>query len=215
MSRQMKRPTIGGPLGLRATIRLMLDLGRQFAAIRGKFGHYLLVQPDVHAGGIIAVTGVTELLGKVLARTEAGIDVERLHQVDDRGAPCQLFALCGSCLVHDGCDIDGLCRRSRRRRSGARGRTTSCWRGVGLGAEDRAHNFPENTHRLLPLNLKVVKGLNSTFPGSRQHRAGSPRTLTAPNTIANARRSSASAGRWLNNAGITWRAFAHCDVCVA
>jgi hypothetical protein len=53
-----------------------------------------------------------------------------------------------------------------------------------------------------------VKGLNSTFLGSRLHRTGLPRTLTVSNAIANAGRSSELAGRWLNNDGITWRAFA-------
>jgi hypothetical protein len=158
-----KRPAIGGPHGLHRTLKpgcrqaLVLDLGRQLAAIRRKLGHHLLVQPDVHAGGIIAVAGVTEFLGKLLAGAEAGIDVKRLHQIDDRGAPCQLFTLGGSRLVHDGCDIDGLCRRRRsRRRSSARGRTASCRRSFGLGTEDRTHDFPENTHCLLPVNLKIV-----------------------------------------------------------
>jgi len=72
----------------------------------------LLVQPDVHARGIIAVAGITELLGEFFPRAEAGIDIERLHQVDDRGAPFQFFLLGGDRLVQDGRDIDG-CGRSR------------------------------------------------------------------------------------------------------
>jgi hypothetical protein len=46
----------------------LLDFGRQLATIRREFGHHLLVQPDVHAGGIIAVAGVAEFLGKFFAR---------------------------------------------------------------------------------------------------------------------------------------------------
>jgi hypothetical protein len=44
----------------------VLDLRRQLAAVGGKLDHDLLVQPDVHGGGIIAVAGVTELLRKLL-----------------------------------------------------------------------------------------------------------------------------------------------------
>src|SRR5689334_397649 len=58
--------------------RSVLDLGRQLAAIGGELGHHLLVQPDVHARGVVGVTAIAELLGQLLARSEAGIDVERL-----------------------------------------------------------------------------------------------------------------------------------------
>src|SRR5262245_26960878 len=51
--------------------RSVLDLRRQLAAIGRELGHHLLVQPDVHAGGIVGVAGVAELLGKFLARREA------------------------------------------------------------------------------------------------------------------------------------------------
>src|ERR1700681_26058 len=93
--------------------RSVLDLRRQLAAVGGKLDHDLLLQPDVHGGGIIAVAGVAELLRELLARGEAGIDIERLHQVDDRGAPFQLFALGGNRLVEDGRDVDGCRGRSR------------------------------------------------------------------------------------------------------
>src|ERR1700716_695806 len=91
----------------------VLDLRRQLAAVGGKLDHDLLVQPDVHGGGIIAVAGVAEFLRKLLARGEAGIDIERLHQIDDRGAPFQLFALGGNRLVEDGRDVDGCRGHSR------------------------------------------------------------------------------------------------------
>src|SRR5258708_2126882 len=58
----------------------VLDLGRQLAAIGRELGHHLLVQPDVHAGGVVGVAGVAQLLGEFLARRETGIDVERLHE---------------------------------------------------------------------------------------------------------------------------------------
>src|SRR5689334_22373851 len=94
---------------------LMLDFRRQLAAIGGELGHDLLVQPDVHAGGVVGVTGIAKLLGEFLAGGEAGVDVERLHQVDDRGPPFQLLMLGGHRLVQDRRDVDALRGRRRRR----------------------------------------------------------------------------------------------------
>ena len=73
---------------MRASIRVystcsVLDFRRQLAAIGRELRHHLLVQPDIHARGIIGVAGIAELLGKLLPRGKTGIDVERLHQVDD------------------------------------------------------------------------------------------------------------------------------------
>src|SRR5258707_15887765 len=56
-------------------IRLVLDLRRQLAAVRSELRHHLLVQPDVHARGIVGVAGVTELLRKFFARGKAGVDI--------------------------------------------------------------------------------------------------------------------------------------------
>src|SRR6202022_4998940 len=72
-----------GPFAdVRWTSQSVLDLGRQLAAIGSELGHHLLVQPDIHAGGIVGVAGIAEFLGELLARGKAGVDVERLHQVD-------------------------------------------------------------------------------------------------------------------------------------
>jgi hypothetical protein len=151
------------------------------------------MQPDIHAGGIVGVAGVAELLGELLARRDAGIDVERLHQVDDRGAPCQLFFLAGNRLVEDGRDIDGLRRRSRCCRGRSRaagwgsrtacGRRTACRRCRGRGAEDRAHNFAENTHRFLPVNQKKCERFERHFI-YRRARTGS--FESPPNSLSNA-----------------------------
>jgi len=62
---------------------------------------------DVHGRGIM-VSRCNQFLRELLARSEAGIDLERLHQVDDRGAPFQLFAGGGGGLVDNGRDVDGL-----------------------------------------------------------------------------------------------------------
>src|SRR5262245_31495522 len=138
----------------------VLDLRRQLAAVGGELGHHLLVQPDVHAGGIIGVAGVAELLGKLLARREAGVEVESLHQIDDGVLPVQLLLLGRDRLVEDGSDVDCLRRGCR----GSCGRAAGCGatcsratrrRGAGLAAEDRIHDRPENTHASLPINLKM------------------------------------------------------------
>jgi hypothetical protein len=125
-------------------------------AVRGKLPHHLLVQPDIHAGGIIGIAGVAEFPGKLLARSKAGVDIERLHQIDNRGAPLQFFFLGRGRLVQDRSDIDGLSRcgrraASRRSRSGSRTRASAaaCRGCIRLGAEDRAHDFSENTHGFL------------------------------------------------------------------
>src|SRR4051794_4642471 len=135
-------------------ISSMLDLGWQLAAIGSELGHHLLVQPDVHARGIIAVAGIAQFLCEVLARTEAGINIERLHQIDNRGSPFQPFLLRGHRLVQNRCDVDGLPGRSRRR--AARGCAAAGWSGGGLATEDRAHDFSENTHRSLPMDMKMA-----------------------------------------------------------
>src|SRR5205085_8933135 len=120
-----------------------------------KLGHHLLVQPDVHAGGIVGVAGVAELLGKLLARRETGVDVERLHQVDDGVLPVELLSLGGDRLVEDGSDVDRLCRRRRGCCGTAAGRRTARRCRAGLAAEDRVHDRSENTHASLPMNLKM------------------------------------------------------------
>src|ERR1700722_1688736 len=143
--------------------RSPFDVGWQLATIGSELGHHLLVQPDVHAGGVAGVAGVAKFLRQLLARGKTGMDIARLHQIDDRGPPLQLFALGLDRLVQDGRDIDGLSRRSRcgRRssaggrscRTGGRARSRTAARrcGVRLGTEDRAHDFSENAHHLLPV----------------------------------------------------------------
>src|SRR5258705_8437504 len=139
--------------GTVAIPRSMLQIGRNFAAIRGQFGHHLLVQPNIHAGGVAGITGVAEFHGKLLASAQAGVNVERFHQIDNRRSPLQLFLLVSDGLIENRCDIDGLCRRrsriaaatcrSSRGRGGARGR-------LRLGTEDCAHDLAKNAHVLLP-----------------------------------------------------------------
>ena len=52
---------------------LVLDLRWQLASVGRKLGHYLLVQPDIHARGIVGVAGVTELLRRVELRQRSSL----------------------------------------------------------------------------------------------------------------------------------------------
>src|SRR5262245_52481243 len=58
-----------------------LELGRNLAAILGELGHDLLVQPDVHGGGVVHVAAVFELLSELLACRQAAVEIQELHQV--------------------------------------------------------------------------------------------------------------------------------------
>src|SRR3954466_11097595 len=53
--------------------RLMLDVGRKLAAIGRQLAHHLLVQPDIHAGAVIAVARKAEFLREFLSRRQAGV----------------------------------------------------------------------------------------------------------------------------------------------
>jgi hypothetical protein len=68
--------------------------------------HHLLVQPDVHGGGIAGIPGVVQFLRQFLAGLQAGIDVQQLKQVDDRGAPVQRLPGLGGFGIENGLDID-------------------------------------------------------------------------------------------------------------
>jgi len=88
----------------------MFDLRGQLASAGGELGHDLLVQPDIHAGGIIGVAGIAQLLGKFLSCGEARIYVERLHKVDNRSPPFQLLMFCRDGFIQNRRHIHGLCR---------------------------------------------------------------------------------------------------------
>ncbi|GCC45023.1 hypothetical protein chiPu_0028860, partial [Chiloscyllium punctatum] len=107
-----------GPARLKAGRSSGLDVGRQLAAIGGELGHHLLMQPDIHGGGVVGIAGVVQLLRELLARRKARVEAERLHQVDDRGAPVELLAGGRRRLVDDRSDIDRLRRRRPWRRRG-------------------------------------------------------------------------------------------------
>ena len=152
---------------MRASIRVystcsVLDFRRQLAAIGRELRHHLLVQPDIHARGIIGVAGIAELLGKFLARGE---DWNRCRAPSSgRRSRCATPAF-PSWLRRP-------CPGSERRRPSARAPPQArqlrrlqrelfprLLRRVGAAvapaAEDRAHDFSENAHRSLPVDLKM------------------------------------------------------------
>ena len=61
----------------------MLQIVGDFPAAGREFGHYLLVQPNVHAGRVVHVASMNKFLSKLLASAKARVDVERLHQIDN------------------------------------------------------------------------------------------------------------------------------------
>jgi hypothetical protein len=79
---------------------------RNFTTIRGKLGHDLLVQPDVHVCRVAGVSGVAKLLRKLLARGQAGVNIKRFHQVDDRTRPTGTTLFDGDCYP----ELTGGCR---------------------------------------------------------------------------------------------------------
>jgi len=76
-----------------------------FAAVFGEFDHDLLVQPNVHRRRIFRAPGVVELGGKLLARGEAAVELEKLPQIDDRLSPIEILGGGFGEFVHDRGDV--------------------------------------------------------------------------------------------------------------
>ena len=95
-----------------------LDVAGQFTAIGCKLPHDLLMQPDIHGGGVVRVASVLQFASELLASRQAAVETESLHQVDDRGSPGKLLALCRCGLVDDCRNVDGLRRWRAGRRCG-------------------------------------------------------------------------------------------------
>ena len=62
----------------------VLETDRHHAAALGKLRHDLLVQPDVHFRRAIESSSVAELLRQLLAGAKAAVELEQLHEIDDR-----------------------------------------------------------------------------------------------------------------------------------
>ena len=57
------------------------------AAIFGELDHHLFVQPYIHFCRVLHISLIVEFLSQTLAGRTAAVQIEKLHQVDDRGSP--------------------------------------------------------------------------------------------------------------------------------
>src|SRR5262249_41484457 len=87
--------------------------GRDLSSGFRNFHHDLLVQPDVDCSSIVFVAGVVQFFCKLLARRETAVELEKLHEINDRPSPLELFLVLTGELRQDVLDVD---RRLRRRR---------------------------------------------------------------------------------------------------
>jgi hypothetical protein len=56
------------------------------------------VKLDVHERGVVGIAGVVKLFRKLLASVQTGIDIQRLHQINDRCTPFKFFLLAATAL---------------------------------------------------------------------------------------------------------------------
>src|SRR6266436_5864654 len=92
----------------------VLETVRHDAAAFSELCHHLLVEPDVHFRRAIELTLVTELLSKLLASAEATVELEQLHQIDNRFSPIQFLFLRVGELLDDVLDLLARERLDRR-----------------------------------------------------------------------------------------------------
>ena len=126
------------------------------------------MQPDVHARRVIHVARIVQFLRQLLAGVQAAVEIQELHQVNDRSAPVELLGVLAGKMGEDRLDIHrstgGTCR-SRGRGPRCRLRSSGCWRGAWGGgarrrrgcfgmAKDLGHDVPEDTHRAISRSAK-------------------------------------------------------------
>ena len=84
---------------------LCLETIRHLAAALGELDHDLPVQPEIHLGGAIEGAGIAEFLCQLLARAEAAVQFQQLHQIDDRLSPVEIFFLIVVQPLENGLDV--------------------------------------------------------------------------------------------------------------
>src|SRR5205814_489922 len=76
--------TVVTALPRRVTTRSVLEVRWDLAAVFGKLGHDLLMQPDVHRRRVVHIAIVMKFLSQRLARVQAAVHPEEFHQIHDR-----------------------------------------------------------------------------------------------------------------------------------
>ena len=71
--------------------RLSLQIVGNLAPVLGKLDHHLFVQPNIHFRGVFFVSLIVQLVGQVLARCSAAIQIKQFHQIDDGFTPIQFL----------------------------------------------------------------------------------------------------------------------------
>src|SRR5262245_43652299 len=102
--------------GLSQVESLNLERVGNFATVFGELDHYLLVQPDIHLGGVVRIASVIQLLCQLFACRNAAVEIEQLHQVDNGMPPIELLLILAGKVRKNGRDIDLSLRCGRRRR---------------------------------------------------------------------------------------------------
>src|SRR5262245_10724191 len=101
--------------GLSQVESLNLERVGNFATVFGELDHYLLVQPDIHLGGVVRIASVIQLLCQLLACRNAAVEIEQLHQVDNGISPIELLLVLAGKVCKDSRDIDLSSRSGWRR----------------------------------------------------------------------------------------------------
>ena len=80
--------------GARSSPRGLADYrfkSSELCPVLGKLDHHLFVQPNIHFRGGLFVSLKVQLVGQVLARCSAAIQIKQFHQIDDGFAPIQFL----------------------------------------------------------------------------------------------------------------------------
>ena len=75
-------------------LRLALQFVGDLPTIFGELDHHLFVQPYVHFCRVLHISLIMEFLSQTLARCSAAVQIEKLHQIDDRGSPLSFCFFC-------------------------------------------------------------------------------------------------------------------------